>query len=157
MSEGSCILMKESVKLIEAVFSYQKLRSLDAGSNCNLMDVRGAMLKNAVSRTVYYNYMGLLYLTKATESILRHLNIILPNSAIYKISILQTLKNKCVEDYPEVAVAHLKMAMHYFKLALDIIKDDIMWNAFINFNLARVECLLNTVSDEVLCFNWVDT
>lgn len=157
MSEGSCVLMKESVKLIEAVFSYQKLRSLDAASDCHLMDVRGAMLKNAVSRTVYYNYMGLLYLTKAIESILRHLNIIMPNSAIYKITTLQALKKRCVEECPEVAVAHLKMAMHYFRLALDMIKDDIMWNAFINFNLARVEFLLNTISNNTMCPNWVDT
>lgn len=71
LSEGSCILIRESVKLLKAVYAYQcyKLGTTNNENVALLMDVRGAMLKNAISRTIYYNYMGLMYMSKATECI----------------------------------------------------------------------------------------
>lgn len=71
MSEGSCILILESVKLLRAVYAYQCYKSGEWSKErvALLMDVREAMLKNSISRTVYYNYMGLMYLDKAMISV----------------------------------------------------------------------------------------
>lgn len=159
ISEGSCILMKESIKLIEAVFAYQKIKPLETDCNSTLMDVRGTMLKNAVSRTVFYNYTGLLYLTKATEVILHHLNItkVASYTDIYDIDTLKSIKSCRSADMPELAVSHLETALENFNVALDNIKEDVMWNAFIKFNIARVEFLLNLISEDKSNSNWLET
>lgn len=159
ISDGSCILMKESIKLIEAVFSYQKIKPLEADCNYTLMDVRGSMLKNAVSRTVFYNYTGLQYLTKATDVILHHLNIskMSSYSDIYDIDTLKCIKSSKSTDLPEIAVSHLETALENFNVALENIKDDVMWNAFIRFNIARAEFLLNIISEDNSNSRWVET
>ena len=157
ISDGSCILMKESIKLIEAVFAYQKIKSQQTSSTCTLMDVRGTMLKNAVSRTVYYNYMGLLYLTKATESILIHLGNDTHHTNIYCIDILNSIKNNSANSFPELTTSHLDTAIEHFKKASHIIEGDVMWNSFILFNIGRAEFLLNLISNGERGENWIST
>lgn len=157
ISEGSCILMKESLKLIEAVFAYQKIKPLKTSSNYTLMDVRGTMLKNAVSKTVYYNYMGLLYLTKATETILQHINITTHHTNIYQINTLTQIKNCKASCFPELSTSHLETAIGHFRTASEIIKGDVMWNAFISFNIGRAEFLLYLISDGTKHTDWAKT
>lgn len=157
ISDGSCILMKESIKLINAVFAYQKIKSQKTSSNCTLMDVRGTMLRNAVSKTVYYNYMGLLYLTKATESILQYLANKTHHTNIYSIEILRSIKDNTKDDLPELTTSHLETALEYFKTASNIIEEDVMWNSFISFNIGRAEFLLNLISRGKKGINWIST
>lgn len=157
ISDGSCILMKESIKLINAVFAYQKIKSQKTSSNYTLMDVRGTMLKNAVSKTIYYNYMGLLYLTKATESILQNLASQTHSTNIYSIDILRSIKDNTKNDFPELTTSHLETALENFKIASNIIKEDVMWNSFIFFNIGRAEFLLNLISHGKKGTNWIST
>ena len=157
ISDGSCILMKESIKLINAVFAYQKIKPQQTSSNYTLMDVRGTMLKNAVSKTVYYNYMGLLYLTKATESILQHLANETHHTNFYSIEILRSIKNYTENNYPELTISHLESAIENFRIASNIINKDVMWSSFIFFNIGRAEFLLNLISHGKKGNDWIST
>lgn len=157
ISDGSCILMKESINLIKAVFSYQKIKTLQESSDTTLMDVRGTMLKNAVSKTVYYNYMGLLHLTKATETLIQHTNLNLHHTNIYKIEALNKIKRLQSVDFPEITTVYLETAIDHFRTAAHIIEGDVMWNSFIYFNIGRAEFLLNLVSDGAKGCNWITT
>ena len=149
--------MKESIKLINAVFAYQKIKPQQTSSNYTLMDVRGTMLKNAVSKTVYYNYMGLLYLTKATESILQHLANETHHTNFYSIEILRSIKNYTENNYPELTISHLESAIENFRIASNIINKDVMWSSFIFFNIGRTEFLLNLISHGKKGNDWIST
>ncbi|WP_156854361.1 hypothetical protein [Oceanobacillus sp. AG] len=48
---------------------YQQLIAIEKTDNTiPLLSVRGSMLKNAVTKTVYYNYLGLFYNKKGDET-----------------------------------------------------------------------------------------
>jgi len=137
MSEGSSVLLKENLKLIKAVFDVQ-LKRTDC-SRCetvNVLEVRGSMMKNPVSRTLYHDYAGLFYLVKALDLVARHLGCSSRNEvySISKIRELNTIRHdeRCrITDYLDMAEAE-------FDKALKVIEGDIMWSAMIYFNKARV-------------------
>lgn len=69
ISRGTLTLIEETVKLITAVMKYQQLIAIEKTDNTiPLLSVRGSMLKNAVTKTVYYNYLGLFYNKKGDET-----------------------------------------------------------------------------------------
>ncbi|WP_417665691.1 hypothetical protein [Pseudidiomarina sp.] len=68
ISKGNSIQIQQAVRLFEAVCEYQGLASSGDGalnkrvSQTNgLLKVRGPVLRNPVSATVYHNYLGLYY------------------------------------------------------------------------------------------------
>ena len=148
MSEGSCILVKESVKLIKAVFAYQLYKADfgDVNKVSLLMDVRGAMLQNAISRTIYYNYIGLFYLNKALLSANRMGES--RNPDLYAIENLRRLSHREQGADYNLAVLYLDEAIGSFDKAVASIEDEIMWNAFIQYNKARAEFLKQRILNE---------
>ncbi|BDQ67529.1 hypothetical protein NUITMVS3_42810 [Shewanella xiamenensis] len=62
ISKGNSIQIIETIKLFKAVVSYQ---SFVANGNFNihadLLHVRGPILRNPVTKTIYHNYLGLYY------------------------------------------------------------------------------------------------
>ena len=71
VSTGNLILINETVELIDSIISYQRLsHTNDKQRVSTILDVRGNMLKNSVTQTVYCNYLGLYYNSKA-YSVLR--------------------------------------------------------------------------------------
>jgi hypothetical protein len=146
LSEGSCILIRESVKLLKAVYAYQCYKS-GTTNNENvalLMDVRGAMLKNAISRTIYYNYMGLMYMSKATECINKYFKSLnKKNYDILSIEVVPLLKEMQKSSEKDLAIIYLKEAILNFNQAVQTIKDELMWNAFIQYNKARAQYILS--------------
>ena len=148
MSEGSCILILESVKLLRAVYAYQCYKSGEWSKErvALLMDVRGAMLKNSISRTVYYNYMGLMYLDKAMISVRNFLGEasqfdVLSIDAAKKMRRASELKKN------EQVLIYLREAITDFERAAKTIEDELMWNAFIRYNMARAQYLLSLILD----------
>lgn len=143
LSEGSCILLRESVKLLKAVYEHQ---CYEAGyhpsdGSVTLMDVRGVMLKNAISRTIYFNYMGLFFMSKSMITISK---CIAGDAAdVFSIDVAPKLGNMPSSPDRSLAVIYLEEALRNFTNAVEPIRDELMWNAFIQYNKARAEYLLS--------------
>lgn len=61
VSVGNLTLIEETQKLIKAIIYYQKLATThNLRPVAELLEVKGSIIKNSVTRTVYYNYVGLL-------------------------------------------------------------------------------------------------
>jgi hypothetical protein len=147
VSVGSCILINESVKLVKAVLCYQcrqcnydPKQVLGDGEYIDLTDVRGTMLKNAVSRTLYYNYMGLTCLRKAQKVIAEEIG------GGAKVDVMSLKASRQIKGLNNRLIwIYLNQAAADFDKALAIIDNDLMWNTFIQYNKARVQYLLSLV------------
>lgn len=155
LSEGSCILLRESVKLLKAVYEHQCYEAgyHPADSSTMLIDVRGVMLKNAISRTIYFNYMGLFFMSKSMKTI----NRCIAGKAADAFSIDAgglLMDMPCSSD-KGLAVVYLEEALRNFTNAAEHISDELMWNSFIQYNKARAEYLLTMLG--AACYDWEST
>ena len=133
VNAGSSILMKESLYLIEAVIGQQFENHFKSGQlqkRVPMPAVRGTMLKNPISKVVYYNYLGLFYMHKAFSLVFGDRNY---------DPLIEEVADVCERKVNDktVVVDYLELAEKQFSAALDVIGDDVMWNAFIHYNLAR--------------------
>lgn len=139
MSEGSSVLLEENLKLIKAVFVVQLKRTESVlHSEVNLMEVRGTMLKNPVSKTLFYDYSGLFYLVKALD----HLASILGSKdhrVLYCIDNIRKIRVKVSDASKDIVMSYLSHAENEFNQALEVIDGDLMWSSMIYFNMARVK------------------
>ncbi|MGN5183968.1 hypothetical protein ACTG1Y_17625 [Aeromonas veronii] len=76
ISKGNSIQITESIKLFKAVVSYQNLVA-DGNFNihADLLHVRGPILRNPVTKTIYHNYLGLYYNKKGMHLLRQSLAI----------------------------------------------------------------------------------
>lgn len=91
ISTGNLILIEETVKLIRAIINYQKLVDERDMVDSTLLEVKGTMLKNSVTQTVYYNYLGLYYYRKANHVLRR--TISLDSMDVFSIEGLKRITN----------------------------------------------------------------
>jgi hypothetical protein len=147
ISTGNLTLIDETVKLINCVIHYQKLiHTNDYKIAATLLEVRGTMLRNAVTQTVYYNYLGLFYNKKAMNIIRRYQG--LENADFFDILVLRKVirKIKALEnEEAELFTMYLLESKKAFQKALDNSKDDVMWNGFIKYNDARSTFFLQVI------------
>ncbi len=157
LSEGSIILLKESVMLVKAVFSFQKIGFGNEASPVSLLvDVRGTMFKNQISRTVYHNYYGLFYLRKGLDCAMK---ICGTKGNAYDLVNIKRYNETPESEETSHAVTYLMEAIRYFDKATEFIEDEIMWNAFIKYNKARAQYFLSILvkDDESYKTVWADT
>jgi hypothetical protein len=155
ISSGNLILIDETVKLIGSIISYQKLSKSKGQLGSSILDVRGTMLKNSVTQTVYYNYLGLYYNTKA-NSILRR-KFELGHINFFSIKGLQEVKYKVnwmSDEEIELFTLYLLEAKNAFQKAMNFGKSDVMWEGFIKYNEARSTYLLKLVHSQYEGKNW---
>lgn len=161
VSLGNLTLINETVKLIEAVMNYQQLMHKSKSNKDNIphdiLDVRGNMLKNAVSKTVYYNYLGLFYNKKAMGVIKECLQ--LEESDFLSIeghkTLLEKKKSTRISDKDkELLSIYLSESKKAFHTALECIQDDKMWNGFILYNDARTTYFYQLFFPEKKLPNW---
>jgi hypothetical protein len=149
VSNGNLVLIKESVKLINSVLFYQKhVYSADFNIASSLLEVRGNMLRNPVTQTVYYNYLGLFYQKKAIAVLQNKYD--LPEGNMFSLQRLKQAKEiigSMHEDDKELFIIYLKEAKKSFNTALEQGTDDIMWEGFIKYNAARTIYLLSLVNE----------
>lgn len=154
INNGNRILVHETVKLIEGVIAYQRfVMNGQKEADSLLLEVRGTLLKNAVTRTVYYNYLGLMYNKKAMAIIHRELS--LTDKDLLTIE-HATVVRKQGQSIPgparEQALMFLRHARHAFKKALQSSREDTMWLGYITYNDARTcffqECLTGERQEE---------
>ncbi|WP_088072006.1 hypothetical protein [Gottfriedia luciferensis] len=139
VSTGNLILIEETVKLIKCVMNYQELIHTDQYKIASsLLDVRGAMIKNSVTQTVYYNYLGLFYNKKAMYIIRQKFE--LGNRDFFDVEVLKKIVAQIGEltsEEIELYKMYLDESRSAFKKAIECCKNDIMWTGFIKYNDAR--------------------
>jgi len=149
VNKGSLIQISEAIKLFKAVNNYQKkVSKKDFNVNSDLLLVRGAMLKNPVTRTIYHNYLGLVFHKKA-------LNLInIKEKDTLSINAIKEIVNGDFDaSTKENIVVYLNYANEQFNKAILASKEDIMWSGFINFNKARSLFLISLLSKNN---NWLE-
>lgn len=138
ISKGNAIQINQAVRLFEAVCEYQGLASNrelagKVAATNGLLKVRGPVLRNPVSATVYYNYLGLYY-RKCAVSILGEKDGV-------DVDSLRRWKGAAAKLPPantERLKRYLGLADDAFAKALSRSHDDPMWLGYILFNQARV-------------------
>ncbi|MDG5789320.1 hypothetical protein QA612_17810 [Evansella sp. AB-P1] len=150
INTGNLILIQETVKLIHAIMSYQKLtHEQTLKHDSDLFEVRGMILKNSVTRTVYYNYLGLLYNKKAMAVLKKNLQ--LPDADLLQIDQLKEIiaqKDKLIGKEREIAILFLQESKNAFQKALSTSQEDVMWLGFILYNDARTTFFLQLLTED---------
>jgi len=156
ISKGNSIQIDETIKLFKGVISYQAFVS---ENNFNvdsaLLHVRGPILNNPVTKTIYHNYLGLYYNKKAMHLIKQDLGM--KEQDILSIYGLKEFKNKYKNFKPNIRekiIIHLESANYQFNKALLVSVDDIMWLGFINYNKARTLYFLSIINNQEN--EWID-
>ncbi|WP_409252116.1 hypothetical protein V1502_18785 [Bacillus sp. SCS-153A] len=147
ISGGNLTLIDETVKLIKSIINYQKLtHTPEKLVTSTLLDVRGTMLKNSVTQTVYYNYLGLFYNKKANLILRKKYGLM--DVDFFSLTGLLEVKEKIkllTDEERELFTLYLQEAKKSFKKAADNGNKDVMWEGFIKFNDARSTYFLQQV------------
>lgn len=133
ISDGSCKLLEETVNLIEAVFAYQKMSSKDESNPTKLLEIRGSIFINPVTSVLYYDYLGLYFLRRATSILSKKLSPTLKE-------VIDSGKN-CSADDRSMALVYCNKASESFMHAKENVGEDMIWTGYICFNLSRAEYL----------------
>lgn len=156
ISNGNLILIEETVKLITSVVNYQKLiRTDNYKISSAVLMVKGSMLRNAVTQTVYFNYLGLFYNKKAMNIIRKRYDMW--EEDFFEIDVLKNIHKKAQalnEEDKELFVMYLKESLKAFQVALDSSNEDVMWEGFIKYNQARSTYFLQLVDETYKGTNW---
>lgn len=147
-SNGKQYLLDENLKLITYVLIYQASRKnleyiIEKGE---LNNIRGKILSNPVSMTIYYDYLGLEYRSKAVNCIKEICSI---EDDEYLINNMIIIQNKKFSDEQLNKITfYLNKSIDYLYKAEIIAKDDLLWEGYIKFNIARV-ILLKSLIDKL--------
>ena len=139
VSKGNSIQIQQAVRLFEGVWEYQEITTSESDSqdqqvaeNNGLLKVRGPLLRNPVSATVYYNYLGLYYRKRA---------VLLLGEDKADVASLIAWKDAASSLVPadrERLERYFGLSAEAFAKALECSKDDPMWLGYILFNQARL-------------------
>ena len=136
LSNGIRYQLDENVKLIKYILKYQEISS-DAEWDIysKIENVKGRMLKNPISKILYYNYLGLDYRRKAARIIA--LNRDSENE--FGVDNMRIIK-KC--EYSDWDIKHfvwlIDMADHCCREAQKYTKDNLLWEGYISYNKVRL-------------------
>ncbi|OOE86792.1 hypothetical protein BZG74_11945 [Salinivibrio sharmensis] len=149
ISKGNSIQITETIKLFKAVVSYQ---SFVANGNFNihadLLHVRGPILRNPVTKTIYHNYLGLYYNKKGMHLLKESLSMEIRDIlSIDGLDFVRSNIDSCSPSVIEEVIMYLKSACEQFDRALEISSEDVMWPGFINYNKARTLYFMNLLSE----------
>lgn len=146
ISNGNQYVLKEHIKLIKNVLNYQSIshegKELDA--NGEMLNIRGRMLVNCVSKTIYYDYLGLEYYKKALKR-LQDITKFSGEEFVQKNMKIISKFNYSESEKMEID-SYLKEAQNAFDNATLSSENDILWKGYISFNKARIDllyCLVN--------------
>ncbi|MFM4965829.1 hypothetical protein ACEUBT_19135 [Aeromonas bivalvium] len=148
ISKGNSIQITESIKLFKAVVAYQHFVS-DGNFNihADLLHVRGPILRNPVTKTIYHNYLGLYYNKKGMHLLREFLKIESKDMlSIEGLNLINTKLSSLTPPIREEITMYLTSACKQFDKAIDISKEDVMWPGFINYNKSRTLYFLSSLS-----------
>lgn len=150
ISKGNSIQIDETIKLFKGVIAYQEFVSENNFNvDSDLLHVRGPILNNSVTKTIYHNYLGLYYNKKAMNLIREKLDM--NSQDILSLRGLKKFKNELSSIKPsdiEKIKMYLDLADSQFDKALFVSAEDIMWPGFINYNKARTLYFLSIINNQ---------
>ncbi len=150
ISDGSCKLLNETVDLIDSVFTYQTFEHANGKNSSKLMEIRGSLFINPATCVLYYDYLGLYFLRRASDIISNYQDI---KSVKEKIEMVRS----CNRDDLSLAKMYALKASEVFRHAKENAGDDMMWSACTCFNIARAEYMIqqiNVVLEEDVDNKW---
>lgn len=159
ISNGNQYVLREHIKLIKNVLNYQSVqhegRELDAAGE--MLNIRGRMLMNSVSKTIYHDYLGLEFHKKALEIIRRLTGY--EGEEYLSRGIESISQYKYSPFHKDEINMYLSEAQSCFDKAMATSTDDILWRGYISFNKARVEILSSIVNNSILedAPSWIKT
>lgn len=132
ISDSSCKLLDETVSLIDAIFAYQNMKSEKESGPSKLLEIRGSIFINPVLCILYNNYLGLYFLRLARDVMTK---------GAQGLSLREEINCACGCNAEEKskALVYCSKASDSFLQAKNHIGDDLIWNAFVCFNLSRAE------------------
>lgn len=149
INKGNSIQINETIKLFKGVISYQKLvADNNFNVHADLLQVRGPILRNPVTKTIYNNYLGLYYNKKGMHLIRQELSM--NNEDVLSLQGLTKVTKNILNIDPSIRediVMYLEAACEHFDKALVACEEDIMWPGFINYNKARTLYFLSLLKN----------
>lgn len=134
ISKGSSIQIREAVKLFLSVYEYQhSVENKRMLGSSGLLKVRAAMIRNPVSSTVYYNYLGLYYRKCAVQVIDSGDKADVPSLRSWCKK-----RESLAGSEMERLRRYLNNSINAFQKAWSYSSEDPMWRGYILFNQARV-------------------
>jgi len=139
LSNGIKYQLDENVKLIAYILDYQKLRSEKRDWEFSkLENIRGNMLKNPISKILYYDYLGLDY-RKKTANILNACGYSECEFGVKHMRDIMEYK------YSEEEMGHINCLLERtemcFLRAQELAQENILWEGYISYNKIRVEIM----------------
>ena len=105
-----------------------------------LLEVRGSIFINPVTCILYHNYLGLYFLQRATLLLCSH------QTGLSLHQMIECAKESSIED-KSMALVYADKASDAFKRAKENIGDDMIWTAFVCFNIARAEYMKQLIRE----------
>ena len=164
LSEGSTVLLQENARLLGEILKLQtksdgekkeaeKKETENKIDNVRITGVRGLMMKNPVSRTLYHDYVGLYYYNMALECMAKSLGCSRKEMfTINKINEAYTT-GKLSAVAKHKSLMYLDMSLSSFENALNVIGDDLMWKSMIYYNIARAS-FYKMIASGVMSYDW---
>ena len=159
LSEGSTVLLQENARLLGEILKLQtksdgeKKEAENKIDNVRITGVRGLMMKNPVSRTLYHDYVGLYYYNMALECMAKSLDCSRKEMfTINKINEAYTT-GKLSAVAKHKSLMYLDMSLSSFENALNVIGDDLMWKSMIYYNIARAS-FYKMIASGVMSYDW---
>ena len=146
ISNGNQYVLREHIKLIKNILNYQSVahEGLELDACGEMLNIRGRMLVNGVSKTVYYDYLGLEYHKKALKKLRAITGFEGEEFVSANMDIISGFAYSD-EDKKEINM-FLNQAKIAFDNAILSSENDILWKGYISFNKARIDvvaCLIN--------------
>ena len=139
----------ESIKLIKYVLYYQGNRDTsDFNPKFDLINIRGKLLRNPISKIIYLDYLGLSYNAKAIALVK---DICRLNGQVFLPENIKKIYDTDFKDKYEHINLYLQRAHKAFAMARELSEDEVLWEGYIKYNLARVllmKALVNKSSFE---------
>lgn len=136
ITNGNQYLLMESIKLIKYVLYYQGNRdTADFDPKFDLINIRGKLLRNPISKIIYLDYLGLSYNAKATTLVKDICGL---NGQVFLPQNLAKIYSTDFKDKYEHINLYLQRAHKAFAMARDLAEDEVLWEGYIKYNLARV-------------------
>ncbi|EAS41339.1 hypothetical protein C9J48_26670 [Photobacterium profundum] len=150
VSKGNSIQITETIKLFKSVISYQSfVADKSFNIHADLLHVKGPILRNPVTKTIYHNYLGLYYNKKGMFLINESLGLKgIDALSIEGVKLVRKKIGLMSPSNKEDAIMYFKSACEQFERAHLACGDDIMWPGFIDYNKARTLFFLLLLTNE---------
>ncbi len=141
ISNGNQYILSEHIKLIKNVLKYQSVthKGEKPDSSREMLNIRGRMFQNAVSKTIYYDYLGLEFHKKATGFLRSAVGF--EGMEFLQENLLKIRDHDFSSEQMKELSLYLSKAKEALKKAEESSANDVLWKGYITFNKARLDIL----------------